>query len=55
MANLNYDGCVKAHQADTRFFTNVWNVWSGNRFLDPLHDRVLLLDANGKLVDWYLY
>ncbi len=55
VANLNYDGCVKTRQNDARFFTNVWNIWSGNRFLDPLHDRVLLLDANGKLVDWYLY
>lgn len=55
VAKLNYDGCVSTHQADARFFTDVWNIWSGDRFLDPLHDRVLLLDGNGKLVDWYLY
>lgn len=55
VANLNYDGCVRTRQADEKFSTNVWNVWSGKPFLDPLHDRVLLLDGNGKLVDYYLY
>jgi hypothetical protein len=55
VANINYDGCVKTHQADTNFYTNVWNIWAGKSFLDPLHDRILLLDANGKLVDYYLY
>lgn len=55
VANLNYDGCVRTRQTDPKFFSNVWHLWSGREFLDPLHDRVLLLDANGKLVDWYLY
>lgn len=55
VGNLNYDGCVKTHQADAKFYSNVWNVWSGKTFLDPLHDRVLLLDNSGKLVDYYLY
>lgn len=55
VANLNYDGCVRTRQADEKFYTNAWNLWAGKRFLDPLHDRVLLLDANGKLVDWYVY
>jgi hypothetical protein len=55
VSNINYDGCVKTYQANTKFFSNVWHVWSGKSFLDPLHDQVLLLDANGKLVDYYLY
>lgn len=55
VATLTYDGCVKRRQDAEGFYTNVWNIWSGKKFLDPLHDRVLLLDANGKLVDYYLY
>lgn len=55
VANLNYDGCVRLRQNDAKFLTNVWNIWAGKQFLDPLHDRVLLLDGNGKLVDYYLY
>ncbi len=55
VANLNYDGCVKTHQTDAKFLSNTWNVWAGKSFLDPLHDRVLLLDSSGKLVDYFLY
>lgn len=55
VSKLNYDGCVDRNQTNANFSTNTWNVWAGKSLVDPLHDRVLLLDANGKLVDYYLY
>lgn len=55
VASISYEGCVERRQADAKFLTNVWNVWAGDLPLDPLHDRVLLLDQNGKLVDYRLY
>lgn len=55
VSGINYDGCVKKNQANENFYTNVWNVWAGKSFIDPLHDRILLLDANGKLVDYFVY
>lgn len=55
VASLNYEGCVAARQKDADFFRKEWRIWTGVNFLDPLHDRVLLLDQNGKLVDWYSY
>lgn len=55
VSKINYDGCVERSQADANFSTNTWNVWAGKSLVDPLHDRVLLLDASGKLVDYFLY
>lgn len=55
VSTLNYEGCVQRYQKDLDFFRKEWKVWSGSNFLDPLHDRVLLLDSNGKLVDSYSY
>jgi hypothetical protein len=55
VSKINYEGCVERNQASADFLTNVWNVWSGRDLLDPLHDGILLLDASGKLVDWYVY
>jgi len=54
-STLNYEGCVKRSQSSANFFTKEWRIWEGKSFLDPLHDRVLLLDQNGKLVDSYTY
>ncbi len=54
-STLNYDGCVKRYQNDVNFYGKEWRIWVGKSFLDPLHDRVLLLDSNGKLVDSYSY
>jgi len=54
-SNLNYEGCVRKHQGEPDFFRKEWRIWTGTNYLDPLHDRVLLLDGNGKLVDSYSY
>lgn len=55
VGELTYEGCIKRRQNESGFLSGEWRVWSGDRFIDPLHDRVLLLDQNGKLVDWYVY
>ncbi len=52
---LNYQGCVNAHRADADFLGSAWLAWTGHRFMDPLHDQILLFDANAKLVDRYVY
>jgi hypothetical protein len=54
-STLNYEGCVKRYQNDADFWSREWRIWVGQSFLDPLHDRVLLLDSNGKIVDSYTY
>ena len=55
VSGLNYDGCVTRRQGDSDFSNNSWNVFVGRSFVDPLHDLVLLLDEQGKLVDYYRY
>lgn len=53
---LNYGGCVSRYRKDADFLGNEWRIWYGtSTFLDSRHDRVLLLDGNGKLVDVYTY
>lgn len=48
---INYRGCFDRHRGDSDFLSSEWWVWTGNRFLDSRHDRVLLFDRNGLLVD----
>ncbi len=53
---LNYGGCVSRYRQDADFLGKEWRVWYGaSTFLADRHDRVLLLDENGKLVDIYTY
>ncbi len=53
--NLNYGGCFAAHRSDYDFLSNEWRVWTGSQFLDFQHDRLLLFDRRGLLVDEYNY
>lgn len=54
--SLTYDGCYTKHRNDGDFFSNQWHVWlTGAVQLDPLHDRILLFDRSGLLVDEYIY
>lgn len=53
--NRNYLGCVDKYKNMAGFYSNQWRVWTGAEFLDNLHDRLLLLDKAGKLVDVYVY
>ncbi len=61
LAKINYQGCYEKNHADKNFLSNEWWLWLGKygqpqiNILDPLHDRVLLFDGKGKLVDEYIY
>lgn len=50
--NLSYNGCVIKHRNDADFYKNEWRVFLGRdqELWSNSHDRVLLLDENGKLV-----
>ncbi len=52
---VNYRGCFERHSTDKNFLSSEWRVWTGSRFLDIRHDRVLLFDNRGLLVDEYEY
>lgn len=53
--NINYKGCFDSHRADLDFLSKEWWVWAGKNILDSSHDRILLLDKDGLLVDVYIY
>lgn len=53
--SINYRGCFERHRGDPDFLSRDWWAWTGRRFLDERHDRILLLDRDGKLVDVYSY
>lgn len=48
---VNYRGCFDKYRPEADFLSREWRVWTGSRFLDERHDRVLLFDKNGLLVD----
>ena len=53
---INYSGCYNRNYSEANFFSNSWYVWLDSTFqLDPLHDRLLLFDQDGFLVDEYVY
>lgn len=52
----SYGACYREHRWDSDFFKDTWYVWLGSALpFDPQHDRVLLFDAGGRVVDEYLY
>ncbi len=61
LGDLNYAGCYEDHHLEPGFFLSEWRVWLTKPFqpqvniFDPLHDRVLLFDREGKLADEYIY
>lgn len=57
LRKLNYNSCVAEHRNDEDFLDNEWRVWADNQldFLNPSHDRVQLLDLQGRVVDEYIY
>jgi hypothetical protein len=60
LSNINYRGCFVKYRGDEDFLSREIRAWTGNttpnaKFLDFRHDRVLLLDQNGLLVDIYTY
>lgn len=59
LGNINYGSCYRQHRADTDFLSREWRLSLGRDFnasiLDTQHDRVLLFDRSGLLVDQYIY
>lgn len=53
---LNYQSCFAAHRNDYDFLGHEWRAWVDREMpFNPEHDRILLLDKNGLLVDVYTY
>lgn len=53
---LNYGGCYSAYHYQADFFSTEWRAWIDQRFsFDKEHDRILLYDRSGLLVDEYTY
>lgn len=57
LSKLNYVGCVEKYQSNQDFLLGEWWIWAGNQIniFDPTHDKVQLIDKNGKVVDEYTY
>ena len=55
--NLSYAGCVKNFRDRGNFLGNAWRVSLklSAKMFDPLHDRAVLRDQNGLLVDEFEY
>lgn len=52
---LNYRGCFDRYRTDADFLDREWRAWTGSRFGDDRHDRILLFDRQGLLADEYSY
>jgi len=55
---INYQGCFEKHHLDSDFLSNEWWLWlnwGAQPILDKQHDRLLLFDKQGLLVDEYTY
>ena len=52
---ISHGSCFKKHRYDVDFLSNEWRVWIDMDILDLEHDRVLLYDKEGLLVDEYSY
>lgn len=56
LSEINYTSCYNRYRSDANFFSNEWRIWLGASLpLDSQHDRVMLLDRRGLLVDLYAY
>lgn len=54
--DLNYGGCYRRYGKDANFFSDTWYIWMNAEMpFDPAHDRILLFDKKGLLVDEYVY
>ncbi len=52
----SYNSCVNRYQSAADFFTHEWFVFnSQDQFINSSHDRIVLRDSDGLLVDAYQY
>lgn len=54
---LSYNGCVRRHSSDTQFSEGSWRLYAGSgmELWRNDHDALRLLDAEGRVVDVYVY
>lgn len=52
---INSAFCFQKHRSDSDFLSNEWRIWVNQNILDSQHDKVLLYDKQGLLVDQYIY
>lgn len=52
---ISHGSCFKKYRNDTDFLSNEWRIWVNTDILDSQHDRILLYDKTGLLVDEYSY
>lgn len=53
---INYGGCYFQHRGDVDFFSREIRIWINYPFpFDTQHDRIMLFDRDGLLVDIYVY
>lgn len=53
---FTYGYCYTRHRGDVNFFTGEWRIWTGVPMpFDPKHDRLILYDNAGLVVDEYTY
>jgi|SRR3989344_6258716 len=55
LSNINFNSCFTKYSRDSDFLSNQWRVWVNQNILDSQHDRLLLFDKEGKVVDDYIY
>jgi len=55
LRQLNYKSCFEKYSEDPDFLTGEWRLYGSGQVLDPLHDQVLLLDTENRVVDQYGY
>lgn len=59
LSNISFNSCFQKHSGDADFLSSEWRVWlnwtASSPILDSQHDKVLLLDRQGLLVDQYTY
>ncbi len=54
---LSYNGCVGRHSSDTDFSESTWRLFAGSprELWGNTHDALQLLDAEGRVVDVFVY
>lgn len=52
---INQNGCFQKRRWDDDFLSSEWRVWIRQYILDSQHDRILLFDKQGLLVNEYTY
>ncbi len=55
LSTINHNSCFQKYRPDGDFLSNEWWVWVNTISLDSQHDRVMIFDEKGLLVDEYIY